>query len=518
MEKQPAFLRDFSKENSPEERGQAAKEIKEKRKEYFDRKADQSEKQEEKGEIAQDIESLAKNIESYKSAGFFQKVKDYFSIQKTKAELNEKMGIKKSIEEELAEMESGRLELDEARQMMKRFYDGEKRKWADAPYSKEDIAENFTEEHLASLSLEDYALLMKRFPGQMVTHVSRQGIRDHNGMFEHSAGMGESHSNFQDMIASKRMLSPFGVALSQAETNHDICKFLNGGKDVVTHRDVAENNQEPTDPRKLVTVLKRYTGDRGAKSFHDKAAIHLAVEHVLDGIYGGERGNEVFVTYPSAHVASQYMFTNWQNDLLSPQDSSNANHNDVYVWNRWKEGEEVGMSIDAGVVFLPENATVDAETGSLYRLDESGNPIPEDFDPSEQRPNNLYFQKTDQGIQSKKYWETYFAKHPERRPSKVVYYDAQLTPAAALWKWKADNGIVNKKDAVDLGFTENQVGSDFDRPAGRQEMKDFHQLAINALVEEYGVTSVLFAYDESVAHSPVDEWGEKAQKMYAGSE
>lgn len=519
MEKQPAFLKDFSKDNSPEMRNQTAKEIKEKRKEYFDRKADQSEKQERKDELVQELESLAKNIEGYKSAGFFQKVKDYFAIQKTKAELNAKMGIKKALEEELSEVESGRPELDEARQMMKQFYDGEKKKWAETPYSKEDIAENFTEEHLASLSIEDYALLMRRFPGQMVTHISRHGIRDHNGMWEHSGGMGEWHDSFQNMLASKRMLSPLGVALSQAETNHDICKFLNGGNEVVTHRDVVEGDAEPTNPRNLVTALKRYTTDNGeGKDFHDKAAIHLAVEKVLNGIYGNERGNEVFITYPSSHIASQYMFKNFDHDLLNPQDSSNDKHNDTYVWNRWKEGEEVGMSIDAGIVFLPENATVDLETGSLYQLDKSGNPISEMVDPSKQESNKLYFQKTNQGISSKEYWEEYFAKYPESRPSKIVYYDARMTPTDAMWKWKADNGIVNKKDAVDLGFTENQVGSDFDRPAGEQEMRDFHQLAINALVEEYGVTSILFAYDASVAESPTSEWGEKAKKMYAGSE
>ncbi len=512
MEKQPAFLRGFSKENSSEERNQAAKEIKQKRKEYFDRKVDQGEKQEKKDEVVRELETLAGNIESYQSTGFFQKVKDYFAIQKTKAELNAKMGIVKSLEDQLTEVESGRPELDEARQMMKRFYDGEKRKWTDAPYSKEDIAENFTEEHLASLSIEDYVLLMKRFPGQMVTHISRHGVRDHFGMFEHHGGMGEWHGGFQKMLSSKRLLSPLGVALSQAETNHDICKFLNGGKEVVTNRDAIENDKESMGPRGPVMTLKRY---EKSENFHNKAAIHLAVEKVLNGIYGNERGNEVFIIYPSAHVASQYMFKNPGYDLLNPQDAINAAHNDVYVWNKWKKGEEVGMAIDAGVVFLPENAVVDTETGSLYQLDEAGNPIPEDTPAG---INQLNFEKTHQGIPSKEYWETYFAKHPESRPSKIVYYDARMTPTDAMWKWKVDNGIVNKKDAVNLGFLEHQVGMDLKRPFGEQEMNDFRQLAMNALVEEYGALQVLFEYDPSVVNSPIAEWGEKAQKMYAGSE
>lgn len=517
MEKQPAFLREFSKEDSPEERDQTAKEIREKRKEYFDRKTDQGEKQETKNEVVQELESLARNIENYQGAGFFQKIKDYFAIQKTKAELNEKMGIKKTLEEELATAEPGRPELDEARQMMKRFYDGEKQKWADAPYSKEDIAENFAEEHLASLSLEEYALLMKRFPGQMVTHVSRNGIRDHTGMIEHTKGTGEWHNSFQNILASKRLLSPLGVALSQCETNHDICTFLNRGKETVTSQDAIKSNErQQTDPRGLVTVLKQY--EVGGKNFHDKAAIHLAVEQVLDGVYGGERGNEVFVAYPSTHVASQYMFQNWGHDLLTQPNEENAVHNDVYVWNRWKESEEVGMNIDAGLVFIPENSVVDRETGSLYKVDESGRPTQVEIDPSQRESNTAYFQKTEQGIPSKEYWEAYFTKHPESRPSKVVYYDAKMTPTAAMWKWKADNGIVNKKDAVDLGFSENQVGSDFDRPLGEQEVRDFRQLAMNALVEEYGLQQVLFAYDPSVADSPINEWDGKAKKMVAGVE
>lgn len=518
MEKQPLFLKEFSKKNSSEERDQAAQEIREKRKEHFDRKSEQDGKREAKDEVVLELEALAESIRNYNDAGFLQKIKDYFSIQKTKAELNEKMGIQQTLEESLVQAESGRSELDEARQIVKRFYDQEKQKWADAPYSKEDMAENFTEEHLSSLSLEEYELLMKRFPGQMVTHVSRQGVRDHNGMYEHSKGMGESHSNFQDMLASKRMLSPLGVAISQAETYHDICQFLNGGEDVVTHRDVIGDGRQPMDLRRLVTALKWYTDSTDRKHFHNKTAIHLAVEQVLGGIYGGERGNEVFVIYPSAHIASQYMFKNWGHDLLNPQDSSNAAHNDVYVWNRWKEGEEAGMSIDAGVVFLPKNATVDPETGSLYRLDESGKPIPATVDPNKQEPNTLYLQKTDRGISSEEYWETYFAQHPSSRPSKIVYYDAAMTPTAAMWKWKADNGIVDKQDAANLGFTEHQVGDDWDRPVGEQEMDDFHQLAMDALVEEYGAGSVLFAYDPSVAERPSGEWNERAKRMYTRPE
>lgn len=509
------FLRKFSKQNSPEERSQAAQEIRGKRKEYFNRKADQDKKQEQKSELEQELEVLGGKIEAYNNGNLFQKINEYLSIRKVKAGLNEKSDLKKSLTEQLAEPEIGRPELDEARQMLRNFYDNEKKKWAEAPYAKEDIAENFSEEHLASLSLEDYALLMKRFPGQIVTHVTRRGVRDHYGMYEHHGGFGEaSPDGFKGMLESKRLLSPLGVAISQAETYHDICQFLNHGRETITHRDVVDVDRQPTSIRPLIAGFKQYfDGDPTHRQFNDKAAIHVAVGQVLDGIYGSERGNEIFIAYPSAHIASQYNFLDVRGGVISH--AGDSKHNDLYVW---AENETTGMNIDAGIVFIPENAQVDAETGSLYRLDSSGKPI-EVTTPKDQRESNTFYaEKTDQPIRSHDYWEQYFSQHPESRPSKIVYYNSNMTPTEALWNWKEENGIVDKKTSKTLGFDENAVGLDFQRPGSEASLRHLRQLSIDALIAEYGLLTVAHEFDPNILYKEEEGRQKSLNIMYHGTQ
>ena len=360
--------------------------------------------------------------------------------------------------------------------MLADFYDGEKKKWREAGYTKEDITKNFSEEHLASLSMEDYALLLQRFPGQMVTHTTRQGVRDHNGMLEHSAGMGEQHNGFKDILASGRVLSPLGVALSQAESRKDICKFLN-------------DKNEPTeeDVPGMVVRLKQLTEPKG---FNDKSAQHYAVERVVDNFYGGERGNETFVAYPSAFVASQ---TKFNKDPTEEVPDHSQNHNDLYVWT----DEDKGVSVNAGVVFIPKNAQVDPTSGSLYEMDESGRPIEDENVPEDERSSGQrYFKKVVQAINSEQYWENYFQAHPDQRPSKIAYYDISESPTQALWNWKAKHGIVNKDDAHALGFEENLVNSQGAPVLGDEAFREFNQIAVDSLVAEYGATYVLGQYNQ----------------------
>ena len=85
---------------------------------------------------------------------------------------------------------------------------------------------------------------------------------------------------------------------------------------------------------------------------------------VGDNFYGGERGNEVFFVYPSDVLASQndYSFNGWQKDFTKMQ--SEDKWNGVFVWPQ--DMNNPGISVDAGVVFLPGNIPVDPETGSKY--------------------------------------------------------------------------------------------------------------------------------------------------------
>jgi len=345
---QPKFIRDFSKKESPEERSQLAQEIREKRTKYFEDKRSIEAKEQEKSELLKKIETLRDQVESHNDASFFSKIKDFFAIKKIQAELQSQIGKQSSLEEELSQSIAGRQDLDETKSIVANFYAGEKKKWAESPYSKEDIAQNFTEEHLSSLNLENYIALLRRFPGEMVTHVTRQGLRDHYAMREHTAGYGEFQNTFKDMANDGRLRSPLGVKLATLEKNAAIAKYLN--LDNLPEKEMA---------------LQELDHEYGIKEYSDKSAIHVAAEEVANAYYGSENGNEIFFAYPSAYIASQHYF----HGQLGK--SGNTWYNDKYLYTM----DDKGLDINAGLVFIPEQAKVDPKTGSQYEMGKDGKPV-----------------------------------------------------------------------------------------------------------------------------------------------
>lgn len=376
MEKPPQFIKEFSKEESPEERQQTAQAIKAKRAEHFVEKSAQTEKRgelqqatsERERVLAEQLEAVGKleNEITELSTSRLGKILNYFQLRKLRADI---VGGQKTYDElrrqqdtEIAEQQgiSQKLEseetspaLQEAKAMLGNFYKGQKEKWANSEYTKEDITKYFSEENLASLSPEDYALLLKRFPREMVAHVTRQGIRDHIGMIYHSAGEGAYVDGFMKMVEDGRLRSPLGVYLVEGEKEQAIAKFL--------HLDSFKSKEEALNH--LATLTEARQGEAG--SYADRMAVHFATEEVADTYYGSEKGNEIFVAYPSAYIASQYYFSGQLNE------GGGGYWNDQWVW----ANEERGMDLNAGLVFIPEEAKVDKKTGSRYELDESRNPV-----------------------------------------------------------------------------------------------------------------------------------------------
>ena len=376
MEKQPRFIKEFSKEESPEERQQAAQAIKTKRAEHFAEKRIQTEKQielqratgERERALTEQLEAI-RNLENEiteLSTSGLRKIFNYFKLRKLRADITVGQRnydeLKQQQDIEIAEQQviSGKLKseeippaMKEAKTMLVNFYNGQKEKWAGNEYAKEDITKNFSEEHLASLSPEDYVLLLKRFPREMVAHVTRQGIRDHIGHMYHTVGEDSYTDGFMKIVEDGRLRSPLGVYLIEGEKEQAIAKFL--------LLDKFQNKQEALNY--LATLTEAQQGEGG--SYADRMAIHFATEEVADCYYGSERGNEIFIAYPSAYIASQYYF------------SGQLNKNDGGYWNdQWVwANEERGMDLDAGLVFIPEEAMVDKKTGSRYELDENKNPV-----------------------------------------------------------------------------------------------------------------------------------------------
>jgi len=377
MEKEPRFIKEFSKEQSPEERRQAAEQIKAKRAEYFAEKRTKIERQRELQEsitereralveMLNEINALEAEIERLSSSGL-SKLMNYFKLRKLRADLvvgqrtyeelkqqqEQALGELKVLSEQLSSEETPPA-LQEAREMLRKFYRRQKEKWANSEYTKEDITRYFSEEHLASLSLEDYVLLLKRFPSEMVTHVTRQGIRDHIGMIYHTVDVGAYADGFMKMVEDGRLRSPLGVYLVESAKEEAIAKFLKLDR-FKTREEAMAYLEKITNPQRQ--------GEPG--SYADKMAVHFATEEVADAYYGSERGNEIFIAYPSAYIASQYYF----NGQLT--EGGGGYWNDQWVW----ANEERGMDLNAGIIFIPEEARVDRNTGSRYELDENKNPM-----------------------------------------------------------------------------------------------------------------------------------------------
>ncbi len=376
MEKLPQFIKEFSKEESPEERQQAAQAIRAKRAEHFTEKSTQTERQgelqqatsERERVLAEQLEAVSKleNKITELSTSRLGKILNYFQLRKLRADIvsgqktyeefkqqqNVEIAERQGISETLESKETPPA-LQEAKAILGNFYKGQKEKWANSVYTKEDITNYFSEKNLASLSLEDYALLLKRFPREMVTHVTRQGIRDHIGMMYHNAGEGAYADGFMKMVDDGRLRSPLGIYLVEGEKEQAVAKFL--------QLDKFKSREEAMSY--LSTLVDARQSEAGR--YADRMAVHFATEEVANCYYGAEKGNEIFVAYPSAYIASQYYFSGQLNV------NGGGYWNDQWVW----ANEEKGMDLNAGLVFIPGEAKVDKKTGSRYELDENRNPV-----------------------------------------------------------------------------------------------------------------------------------------------
>ncbi len=366
MENEPQFIREFAKEQSTSTeaetghftRQELAQQIREKRNEAFDREGALVEKR-------QALEDLAKKVEEI-SQSIPRLILDYFEYQRLKAELLSKTIEHQDLATTDAEKQVGGIpeEFKIAERMLTDYYQKIERDWAEGDYTQEEVEKYFTEEYLSSLSLVEYVKLLQRFPSSVVTHVSRQGVRDHYGHFWHTAGLGETTDSFKDMLQDSRLRPSWAMIIRD---------------DVLLRQHVAELFcKEAQSEEQALEALHGWTylSKDIRTGITDKMAVHYYANEVANIFYGAETGNEVFIIYPSMLVASQCLLLSRNIDKFNYK--AKASHggydgeNDVYVWDEKSEG----FSLDAGIVFLPRSTQVDYETGSKYELDESGKPKP----------------------------------------------------------------------------------------------------------------------------------------------
>jgi len=257
-------------------------------------------------------------------------------------------------------------ELPDARELIDSYYE----RVGTLPLTNEEKRELLTPEALADLNTDEYIALWRRLNPHFLSHVTRQGFRDHTGndvMVSHDSGYREFNEGFTKVMKNGRNLLPplgrIGLAdLSDDTVNEFVTQFF------------SESTEISVEEAKERFHKFLNFGLASAPKYADITATHFAAQIVSDVYYGGEADNEVMFVYPSDVLASQYpyAFNGWEKTFTEAQ--SETKWNDVFVWT---DPNNPGVPVDSGVVFLPLNTQVDPETGSKYASEEveiEGNP------------------------------------------------------------------------------------------------------------------------------------------------
>lgn len=209
----------------------------------------------------------------------------------------------------------------------------------------------FSESRLASLSLEEYLEVIRAEPKMaFAVHVTRQGLRDQSGDW-HIAGVGKFHDGFVEILKVGALKSGIGLFLNDS-TRANLCRVFG----------VEDARDETLEESVAYTTI---AGGFGYMQFEDKSAIHFALNQVNTIGYGGESNNEIFLVYPYELFAEHI-----PHRVTGAADGHDHN-SDMWAWPELTRG----LSVNAGLVFIPEETLVDPATGSQYLLDENNNPI-----------------------------------------------------------------------------------------------------------------------------------------------
>lgn len=253
---------------------------------------------------------------------------------------------------ELAMLKQTQESIPDPQKLLEAYYE----KMETVPLTNAEKRELLKPEVLAELSMDEYIALWRRLNPYFLAHVTRQGFRDHNAMFYHSAGLQEFHNGFVSVLEDGKMLRPpIAVEGLRVRGEASVRRFL-----VESGVLKAENKKEA---KERLDAQLHFT-IASAPKYPDKTAVHFAAQIVADRYYGGEQDNEIFFLYPSDVLASQhyFAFNGWEKDFTKPQ--SETKWNDVLIWP--SSLDNPGISVDAGIVFLPKSTPVDPETGSKY--------------------------------------------------------------------------------------------------------------------------------------------------------
>ena len=305
------------------------------------------------------------------------------------------------------------------------------------PLSREEIEREFTAEKLSSLSLQEYIELLRGVPARFVTHITRHGFRDRTS--HHNSGDLNFQRGFEELL-KKRQLQSALDQINEGEWNEQrvraVLERIGIPQKLGTKGEALERLSQFLDLAKNPWIKSE---------FADNNAFHGAIDYVADWYYGGEIGNQIFVVYPAAFIASHYECSHQASRIPDGFLEKNPDHDKNDLWMMRKDDKRGVLPLDAGIVFIPSHAQVDPTTGSRYAIKE------ESFQTEEK-------QLAEHTISSHDYWEEYFRKIGYK-PSKIIYYD-QMDPNEALAEFREKARLPNHlHSTVDLKsmFAENML-------------------------------------------------------------
>ncbi|MFT7184226.1 MAG: hypothetical protein ACI9QC_000563 [Oceanicoccus sp.] len=327
--------------------------------------------------------------------------------------------------------------------------------------TKAEIQENFTSEHLSSLNLEEYLALLLRVPARFLVHISRHGFKDRSS--HHSLSGNDFSHGFEAMLRAGEIQSVNDQISKGAWTADSVAEKMES----ISPRDKTKQAQAHRVDQLLNIPENPYI----VSEFADGTAVHAAIDYAADWYYGGETGNQVFMIYPAAMIASEYNLTSQNHKVPDKfnvkKERLDDDKNDI--WMIRKDNRRGTLPLEAGILFLPANAKVDPETGSCYQSDESGIR-------TEDRP--LAFET----ISSQEYWEAYFTK-TGYRPSKVIFYDEE-DPNEALATFREKTGLhfdLHRDQSLTEMFSENMHSQHEFKDLLSGKAKQFESIATEVL-------------------------------------
>lgn len=210
--------------------------------------------------------------------------------------------------DEAIDLKEQQAKIPDPREMLEAYYE----KMKTQPLTNKEKRELLVPEILANLTTDEYIALWRRLNPYFLSHVTRQGFRDHNAMVYHSGGLQDFHNGFVEVVEDEKIIRPpFALRGLKTRDQASIQAYLD---DWVLKAANQEEAQERFDALLHRTIAQ-------APNYPDKTAVHFAAQVVASDYYGGENDNEVLFLYPTDVIASQYnfAFNGWGKDFTHPQ-------------------------------------------------------------------------------------------------------------------------------------------------------------------------------------------------------